>query len=787
MKSSWLEQCEVSRSIGTQLQNGEGTSDSDGEPKAMHIFLPNCPLSSFVGEPIESSINLQVNILIHPIMYDFLSHVREMWIERTTDGHDDDDDDDDDGGECMPSDGVTLGPLPMEPYHSLDFICPETQQQALWCHSKLPIHDLSSHSTTNVEVSVSCLVLDPKLDEHRQTVGDDNFTLLLQGHLLGRLVKAGSVVLLATRYDFAVLEVLSVSIDGKDSSEVYRIPEGKDSWQLVVDIPQCLDPPRVLADKKAIWESTIPGYEELRDQLVNLGSLHGSPHAPSAVLLTGVSGVGKSRLASSLAHLLTLSRNQTDAVVYYLSVRDLIFHAAGQSDLFEDFLSPRLVCASLWILDDLHLLEREDSHDEASQNDVGYISTCEALLRGIDRFKSSCYIVGICRDADRLPWSFTKSGRLEKHIGMMPPTQLQRSCIWDEILLKEMPIKETRQEWSRTLVAMSLGCVAADLHRIYRDAYARRQSRSPQDEVRPVIDWSDLRDAARRCVPSQLAELDVVNPHYFDPKLSWREIHAASWQSFIGYEDLKKGVFRQVIVPWKQFLARSEGEAAAGGQSWPTPPSGVLFHGRSGCGKTEAVKCMASSLELSMIQVRASDILDKWLGGSEALIRSLFARARAAAPCILFIDEIDAIACNRTEDESNDSGARILSTLLNEMDGVTTGLKMSQILVVACTNRLRALDTALLRPGRLQEHFELFSPTLDDLRSMLHHYLRKVPLHRDVSIEAIASALATRKATGAEVEGTCRELCLSAFRSTGNLQNFRLSGTEIAQALRLNI
>jgi SpoVK/Ycf46/Vps4 family AAA+-type ATPase len=116
---------------------------------------------------------------------------------------------------------------------------------------------------------------------------------------------------------------------------------------------------------------------------------------------------------------------------------------------------------------------------------------------------------------------------------------------------------------------------------------------------------------------------------------------------------------------------------------------------------------MADSLQLPMIQVRAADILDKWLGGSEALLRSLFSRARAASPCILFLDEIDAIANNREEDDTNDFTSRILSTLLNEMDGVSSAIQKSRVLVVACTNRLGSLDSALLRPGRLQEHFYL--------------------------------------------------------------------------------
>lgn len=166
-----------------------------------------------------------------------------------------------------------------------------------------------------------------------------------------------------------------------------------------------------------------------------------------------------------------------------------------------------------------------------------------------------------------------------------------------------------------------------------------------------------------------------------------------------------------------------------------------------------------------MIQVRAADVLDKWLGGSESLVRSLFARARAAAPCILFLDEIDAMAANREEDDTNDFGSRILSTLLNEMDGVSSAIQTSRILVVACTNRFKSIDSALLRPGRLQEHFLMDYPGAEDLVYILRLWLQKIPLGTDVDLEALASELIQRHATGADVEGLCREVCFIAMRS----------------------
>lgn len=163
--------------------------------------------------------------------------------------------------------------------------------------------------------------------------------------------------------------------------------------------------------------------------------------------------------------------------------------------------------------------------------------------------------------------------------------------------------------------------------------------------------------------------------------------------------------------------------------------------------------------------------MDQWLGGSEAAIRSLFSRARAAAPCILLFDEIDAIACNREDDGSSvDVSSRILTTFLNEMDGISSSGR-SGVLVVACTNRLEALDAALLRPGRLDEHVLLPKPELTDVSEMLKMQLAKVPLSDDVNIAEVAELMLELNASGADVEGVCRDACSRVIREAKQLSS----------------
>jgi transitional endoplasmic reticulum ATPase len=208
------------------------------------------------------------------------------------------------------------------------------------------------------------------------------------------------------------------------------------------------------------------------------------------------------------------------------------------------------------------------------------------------------------------------------------------------------------------------------------------------------------------------------------------------------------------------------------------------FHGPPGTGKTFAASCLAASLGLNVIKVRASDVLDQWLGGSEAAIRSLFARARGAQPCILFFDEIDAIACNREYGGAeSDVSSRILTTLLNELDGISSSGN-SGVLVLACTNRLKDLDTALLRPGRLEEHIELKHPSLEEISEILQSQLTNVPLAKDLILDDFAEVLYELKATGADVEGVCRDACSLAIRSIGESDSVVLTPAALDGALR---
>jgi SpoVK/Ycf46/Vps4 family AAA+-type ATPase len=151
----------------------------------------------------------------------------------------------------------------------------------------------------------------------------------------------------------------------------------------------------------------------------------------------------------------------------------------------------------------------------------------------------------------------------------------------------------------------------------------------------------------------------------------------------------------------------------------------------------------------------------------------------------LFFDEIDALASNRSDgdEDSTNVHSRILSTFLNEMDGVSssTSTNAPSILVVAATNRLSSLDTALLRPGRLEEHVLLSLPTAGDIVDMLHLYLARI--RHDLNLDDVATRLVGLEASGADVEGLCQDACLNALKRTDQSEHISLTLNDMEEAI----
>jgi transitional endoplasmic reticulum ATPase len=192
-----------------------------------------------------------------------------------------------------------------------------------------------------------------------------------------------------------------------------------------------------------------------------------------------------------------------------------------------------------------------------------------------------------------------------------------------------------------------------------------------------------------------------------------------------------------------------------------SPSKGVLFYGPPGCGKTLMAKAVANECQANFISVKGPELLTMWFGESEANVRDVFEKARQAAPCVLFFDELDSIAQQRGGSNGDGGGAadRVMNQLLTEMDGV--GAKKN-VFIIGATNRPDIIDTALMRPGRLDQLIYIPMPDFESRLSILRATLRKSPISKEVDLNYLASQ--TDKFTGADLTEICQSACKMAIR-----------------------
>ncbi|CAM9515982.1 unnamed protein product [Discosporangium mesarthrocarpum] len=353
----------------------------------------------------------------------------------------------------------------------------------------------------------------------------------------------------------------------------------------------------------------------------------------------------------------------------------------------------------------------------------------------------------------------------------------------------------TVSKWAERLSILTPGFVGGDLARLIQGIRSRAVHRlqgsapglgekrpnpppGPMEHPQLLLLWSDVLVTVAGTAPRALLGAEVFSSGSGgagdnNSKLTWGAVG--------GYKEAKGRLQRLVQWPWQHPEAFTRLGVSA--------PSGVLLCGPSGCGKSLIAQVLASECLANFIWVRSSELFSRYLGETEERFRSLFSRARAAAPCILFLDELDAITTKRDEPSgpaagggsggSDDGGvhARVLSTLLNEMDGVASGGGRSGrgksgggggggggVLVLGATNRREVLDAALLRPGRLQESVFLGLPSEEDRLGVLRVHGERLPLAEGVDLGRLSRDSLSGGMNCADLEATCREAAMMALR-----------------------
>lgn len=192
-----------------------------------------------------------------------------------------------------------------------------------------------------------------------------------------------------------------------------------------------------------------------------------------------------------------------------------------------------------------------------------------------------------------------------------------------------------------------------------------------------------------------------------------------------------------------------------------SPSKGVLFYGPPGCGKTLLAKAVANECSSNFISVKGPELLTMWFGESEGNVREIFDKARAAAPCVLFFDELDSVGVARGAGGSSAGGAgdRVLNQLLTEMDGA--GSKKN-LFFIGATNRPEILDEALIRPGRLDQLIYIPLPDYIARVGIIKAVLRKSPVAKNVNLEFLAEQC--EGFSGADMTELCQRSTKAAIR-----------------------
>ena len=463
--------------------------------------------------------------------------------------------------------------------------------------------------------------------------------------------------------------------------------------------------------------------------------------APKGVLLHGPPGCGKTLLAKAVA-------NETNVHFISISGPEIMSKYYGESEqrlrrLFEEAEEN---APSIIFIDELDSIapKRGEVTGEVEKRVVAQLL---ALMDGLQS-RGKVVVIGATNRVNAIDPALRRPGRFDREIEIGVPNRDDRYEIL-RIHTRGVPLEEDVD--LKKLAELTHGFVGADLEALVKEAAMKALRRILPEididaEVIPaevleklVVSMDDFMNALKEIEPSALREVMVESPNVY-------------WSDVGGLEDVKKELIVSIEWPLKypEFFTKIG----------IRQPKGILLYGPPGTGKTLVAKALATESEANFIVVNGPEVFSKWVGESEKYIREVFRKARQTAPCIIFFDEIDAIAPIRGQGYG-DSGVteRVLSQLLTEMDGLK---ELRGVVVIGATNRPDILDPALLRPGRFDKMVALTWPDYETRKEIFRIHLRNKPLAPDVNIDELASR--TDGFTGADIAQVCNEAGMLALR-----------------------
>ncbi|MGI0027198.1 MAG: CDC48 family AAA ATPase [Nitrosopumilaceae archaeon] len=485
--------------------------------------------------------------------------------------------------------------------------------------------------------------------------------------------------------------------------------------------------------------------------------------APKGVLLYGPPGTGKTLLAKAVA-------GETNSHFISLSGPEIIGKYYGESEerLRDIFKQAEEGAPSIIFIDEIDSIapKREEVTGEVEKRVVSQLLT---LMDGM-KSRGKVIVIAATNRPDSLDPAIRRPGRFDREIEIGIPDEAGRKEILD-IHTRGMPINDKVN--LDQIAKVTHGFVGADLEILAKEAAMRSLRRilpelDLEEEKIPakilqklVITDDDFKDALKEVRPSALREVLVQVPN-------------VTWDDIGGLESLKEELHEAVEWPLKHKEAFE--------YTGVTSPKGILLYGPPGTGKTLIAKALAHTTESNFISIKGPELLSKWVGESEKGVREIFRKARQAAPCIIFLDEIDAIAPARGSGSSDSHVTeRVVSQILTEIDGLE---ELHNVLVIGATNRVDIVDTALLRPGRFDRIIEVPLPDSKGRENVFKIHTKKKPLAEDVNLTKLVEM--TEGFSGAEIEGVCSRAAITAIKRYVDNKEKSVKSIKITQEDLLN-
>eukprot|EP00565_Helicotheca_tamesis_P008540 CAMPEP_0185727986 /NCGR_PEP_ID=MMETSP1171-20130828/3493_1 /TAXON_ID=374046 /ORGANISM="Helicotheca tamensis, Strain CCMP826" /LENGTH=907 /DNA_ID=CAMNT_0028396637 /DNA_START=202 /DNA_END=2922 /DNA_ORIENTATION=+ len=467
---------------------------------------------------------------------------------------------------------------------------------------------------------------------------------------------------------------------------------------------------------------------------------------PRGVLLTGPSGCGKTAMARAVAA-------ETGAYFFVINGPEVISKRAGESETnlrraFEDAeANADDYNGAIIFIDEIDSIapKREKAGGEVEKRIVSQLLT---LMDGL-KPTAKVVVIGATNRAGVIEPALRRPGRFDRELDMGVPDEKGRLEI---LQIKTRDMRLGKDVDLEVLARGTHGYVGADIQQLCMEAALEcirgkmglidfdrdRVDKKILDSI--VVDGSHFDHAMGIVHPSSLRESQVEVP----------DVH---WEDVGGLEDVKRELHETV-----QYPVEHADKYVKFGMS---PSKGVLFYGPPGCGKTLLAKAIANECGANFISIKGPELLTQWFGESEANVRELFDKARAASPCILMFDEMDSIAKARGSGGagSSEAGDRVINQILTEIDGVGA---RKNVFVIGATNRPDILDPAVIRPGRLDQLIYIPLPDLKSRIAIFQAALRKAPIEPGVSIEVLARS--THGFSGADITEICTTASKLAIR-----------------------